>query len=113
MTITDYLRIIRRRGWIVLVAMLLAGGAAFGVSSLQKEMYRATAQVSTVPARPDWGLGNTAKDLMRNFSLNIHTPEVAQRSIERARLDMNPYDFLGQTTVTPDSSTFMIKIEAR
>lgn len=113
MTVQDYLRILSRRGWIIIAAMLLAGLAAFGVSSLQREMYRATVQVSTVPARPDWGLGNTAKDLMRNFALNIRTPEVSQRAIERARLDMNPYDFLGQTTVSPDSSTFMIKIEAR
>jgi capsular polysaccharide biosynthesis protein len=113
MTIQDYLRILRRRGWIILAATVLAGVAAFGVSSLQADMYRATVQVSTVPARPDWGLGNMAKDLMRNFAMNIRTPEVAQRAIDRAKLDMNPYDFLGMTTVSPDSSTFVVKIEAR
>lgn len=113
MNIQDYLQILQRRGWIAVLAVLLAGAAAFGVSYLQAEMYRATVQVSTVPARPDWGLGNTAKDLMRNFAINIQTPEMAQRVIERAQLDMNPYDFLGQVNVAPDSSTFMIKIEAR
>jgi capsular polysaccharide biosynthesis protein len=113
MSIQDYLRILRRRGWIVVLAVVLAGAAAFGVSALQEEMYRATVQVSTVPARPDWGLGNTAKDLMRNFSINIQTPEVAQRVIERAQLDQNPYTFLSTVKVTPDSSTFMILIEAR
>ncbi len=113
MSIQDYLRILRRRGWIVVLAVILAGAAAFGVSALQEEMYRATVQVSTVPARPDWGLGNTAKDLMRNFSINIQTPEVAQRVIERAQLDQNPYTFLSLIKVTPDSSTFMIVIEAR
>ncbi len=113
MTIQDYLRILRRWGWIVAAAMLLAGGAAFGVSSLQKKMYRATVQVSTVPARPDWGLGNTAKDLMRNFALNIRTWEMAERVIARAQLDMDPGDFLSRVAVSPDSSTFTIKIEAR
>jgi len=113
MNIQDYLRIVRRRGWIVVLAVVLAGVAAFGVSMLQKEMYRATVQVSIVPARPDWGLGNTAKDLMRNFAINIQTPEVAQRVIERAQLDQNPYTYLSMVKVTPDSSTFMIKIEAR
>ncbi len=113
MTIQDYLRIVRRRGWIVILAVVLAGAGAFGVSTLQEEMYRATVQVSTVPARPDWGLAGTAKDLMRNFAINIQTPEVAQRVIERAQLDQNPYTFLSLIEVVPDSSTFMIKIEAR
>lgn len=113
MSIRDYIRILRRRGWIIAVAAALAALAAFGVSSIQEEMYRATVQVSIVPARPDWGLGNTAKDLMRNFAINIQTPEVAQKVIDRAQLDQNPYDFLGHITVSPDSSTFMIKIEAR
>lgn len=113
MTVHDYIRILRRRGWILVAAMLLAGLAALGISALQKEMYRATVQVSTVPARPDWGLGNTAKDLMRNFATNIRTWEMAERVIARAQLDMNPGDFLAHVLVSPDSSTFTIKIEAR
>lgn len=113
MNIQDYVRILRSRGWIIVAAVLLAAAGAFGVSAIQEKMYRATVQVSTVPARPDWGLGNTAKDLMRNFAINIQTPEMAQRVIDRAQLDMNPYDFLGHVKVSPESSTFMIKIEAR
>lgn len=113
MTIQDYVRILQRRGWIIAAAVILAGVAAYGISSLQQEMHRSTVQVSTVPARPDWGLGNTAKDLMRNFAINIQTPEMAQRVIDRAQLDQNPFDFLSRVNVAPDSSTFMIKIEAR
>ncbi len=113
MTIQEYARIIRRRGWIILVSVILAAAAAFGVSFLQEDMYRATVYVSTVPARPDWGLGNMAKDLMRNFGANIQTPEVAQRVIDRAQLDQNPYDFLGHINIAADSSDFTIKIEAR
>ncbi len=113
MTVQEYLRIIRRRGWIILVAVALAAAAAFGISSMQKEMYRASVFVSTVPARPDWGLGNTAKDLMRNFASNIQTPEIAQRVIDRAQLDQNPYDFLAHINVAAESSDFTIKIEAR
>jgi capsular polysaccharide biosynthesis protein len=113
MTIQEYMRIIRRRGWIIVAGVLLAAVAAFGVSSLQEEIYRAAVYVSTVPARPDWGLGNTAKDLMRNFAANIQTPEIAQRVIDRAQLDMNPYDFLSNVNVASESSDFTIKIEAR
>lgn len=113
MTIQEYIRILRKRGWIIVVAMVITALLALGVSFLQKEMYRATANVSVVPARADLGLGSTAKDLLRNFAENITTPENAQKVIERAQLDMNPYDFLGHVQVAPDSSTFTIKIEAR
>ena len=113
MTIQEYLRIIRRRGWIIIVTVILGAGAAFAVSYIQESMYSAAVYVSTVPARADWGLGNTAKDLMRNFAANIQTPEIAQRVIERAQLDQNPYDFLGRVNVVAESSDFTIRIEAR
>lgn len=113
MTFQEYWRIIRTRGWIVLLAILLGAGAAFAISMVQKDLYAATVEVSTVPARPDWGLGNTAKDLMRNFTANLKTPEVAARVIARQQLDMNPYDLLANTQIEPDSSTFTIKIQVR
>jgi capsular polysaccharide biosynthesis protein len=113
MTFQEYWRIIRKRGWIVMLAVLLGAAAAFVISYLQKDLYAAAVEVSTVPARPDWGLGNTAKDLMRNFTANLKTPEVAARVIARQQLDMNPYDLLANTQVEPDSSTFTIKIQVR
>jgi capsular polysaccharide biosynthesis protein len=113
MTIQEYLRILQRRGWIMVVAVVLGAVGAFGISYVQEDMYRATVYVSTVPARPDWGLGNTAKDLMRNFAANLKTLENAQDVINRAQLDMNPYAFLAQVDVVPESSDFTVKIEAR
>ena len=113
MTFQEYWRIIRTRGWIVLLAILLGAVGAFAISKFQKNLYAATVEVSTVPARPDWGLGNTAKDLMRNFTANLKTPEVASRVIARQQLDMNPYELLANTQVEPDSSTFTIKIRVQ
>ncbi|MBX3015422.1 MAG: hypothetical protein KF832_28135 [Caldilineaceae bacterium] len=113
MTIQEYIRIIRQRGWIVVVAALFAAVAAYGISYLQKDVYRATVYVSTVPARPDWGLGNTAKDLLRNFALNLKTYENAQAAISNAKLDQDPNAFLANVEVAPETDNFAIKIEAR
>lgn len=112
MNIQEYIRILRRRGWIVVAAVLLCAAAAFGVSALQKEVYRASVYVSTVPARADYGLATTASELMRNFVANIQTPEVAQQVIDQARLDQNPYEFLSDVKIQPDPSTFLIRIDA-
>ncbi|MCY4078937.1 MAG: hypothetical protein OXF54_01745 [Caldilineaceae bacterium] len=111
--IQEYSGVVRRFGWILIVAVILAGSLSYGVSFLQEEMYRATIHVSTVPARPDWGLGNTAKELMRNFVRNLRTFEVAEEVIARAQLDMHPSDFLRLTNIASEPSTFTIEIEAR
>jgi len=113
MSIQEYIRIIRRRGWIVVAAALFAAIAAFGISAVQTDLFRATVYVSTVPARPDWGLGNTAKDLMRNFALNLRTYENAAEAIARAKLDQDPNAFLANTQVATETDNFAIKIEAR
>lgn len=111
--IQEYSGVVRRFGWILIVAVILAGSLSYGISFLQEEMYRATIHVSTVPARPDWGLGNTAKELMRNFVRNLRTFEVAEEVIARAQLDMHPSDFLRLTNIASEPSTFTIEIEAR
>lgn len=111
--IQEYSGVVRRFGWILIVAVILAGSLSYGVSFLQEEMYRATVHVSTVPARPDWGLGNTAKELMRNFVRNLRTFEVAEVVIARAQLDMHPSEFLRLTNIASEPSTFTIEIEAR
>jgi capsular polysaccharide biosynthesis protein len=112
MEIKDYLSILRKRGWIIIVLALLAGALAFGISRVQTPIYKAKATVSVVPARPDWGLGNTAKDLMRNFAVNIKTHQTARRVIDRAQLDMSTYDLLSKVEVNPVGDQFTIEIAA-
>ena len=113
MDLRAYLDIIRRRGWIILVCAILAAGLAFGAAKVQTKIYRATVRISAVPARPDWGLGNSAKDLLRNFVNNINTHDMANRVIARAKLDMNSYDLLAKITVSAEPENFIIRVDAQ
>ncbi len=115
MTLNEYIRILRRRGWIIVAAALLAAVAAFGVSYVQEDVYRASVEVSTVPARADWGLNNTTKDLMRNFVTRVNTHEVAQQVIDTTQLDMTSGNFLAQGNLAEDASKLTIRFnfEAR
>lgn len=112
MEIRDYLRILRQRGWIIVVLALLAAGLAFGISQVQTPTYKAKAMVSVLPARPDWGLGNTAKDLLRNFAVNIKTHKTARQVIDAAHLDMSTYDLLAKVEVNPVGDQFLVEIAA-
>ncbi len=113
MDLHAYFDIVRRRGWIIVVVAVIAVVAALGISLVQTKIYRATARISAVPARPDWGLGNSAKDLLRNFVNNINTHDMANRVIARAQLDMNSYDLLAKITVSAEPENFIIRIDAK
>ena len=114
MEITDYLRILRKRGWIMIVVALVAAASAYGFSKLQTPVYSATVKLSVVPARAtDWGSSNSLKDLLRNYAEIIRTHTMAAEVIDRAQLDMDTNNFLSKLFVSPDSSTFTLALEAR
>jgi capsular polysaccharide biosynthesis protein len=114
MEISDYLRILRKRGWIILVVAVVAAASAFVFSKMQTPIYSASIKLSVVPARAtDWGSSNSLKDLLRNYAENIRTHTMAQQVINRAQLDMDTLTLLGKLFVNPDSSTFTLEIEAR
>lgn len=112
MDLRAYLSILKRRGWIILVTAVLAMILAGGLSIFQTKTYRATARISAVPARPDWGLGSSAKDLLRSFVLNINTHDMANQVISAAHLDMSSYDLLAKLTVSAEPDNFAIRIDA-
>jgi len=113
MEIKTYLRILKKRGWIILVAALIAGAAAFGFSKIQDPIYRTRILVSVVPARADWGLGNSLKDLLRNYQTNLLTHRMAGQVIDRAQLDMNSYEFLSEIEVNPEPDRFVMEIVSK
>lgn len=113
MEIKAYLRILRRRGWIIILAAVIAAAAAFGFSRLQEPIYRARILVSVLPARADWGLSNSTKDLLRNFQTNLLTHRMAQKVIDRAQLDMNTYELLAEVEANPEPDRFVIEIVAK
>lgn len=113
MELTDYLRIFRKRGWIVILVALVAAASAFGFSKLQTPVYSASVKLSVNPARADWGLANITRELLRNYAENIRTHTMAQEVINRAQLDMDTTTLLGKLFVSPAADTFTLELEAR
>ncbi len=112
MEFREYWNIAKKRGWIIILAAIVAAVAAMGVSLIMPETYRASIQLSANPARADWGLNQAAQELLRNYALNIKSHTMTQKAIDRAQLDMSTYDFLGNLDVSVDSSNLSIKLQA-
>lgn len=113
MELTDYWRILRKRGWIAILVAAVAAVSAFGFSRMQTPVYNASVKLSVNPARADWGLGNATKDLLRNYAENMRTHNMAREVIDRAQLDMDTTTLLGKIVISPAADTFTLQIEAR
>jgi len=113
MELRDYFRIIRKRGWIILVVALLAAVAAVGFSKLQTPVYRASIQLTVEPARLDWSLSQTLKDALNNYVVRLNTHKMAKKVIERAQLGISADELLSKLSVSSDPSNYTIQIEAK
>ena len=113
MELTDYIRIIRQRGWIIILVAIIAAASAYGFSKMQTPIYSASTRLWVQPARADWGLSSTLKDLLRGYVEAIKTHRVAQEVIDRGQLDMQTSDLLSKVFLNPDASNFTIQVEAR
>jgi capsular polysaccharide biosynthesis protein len=115
MELKDYLRIIRRRGWIVVSLALLTALAAYGFSRVQPTIYQASVKLTARPARPDWGLQQTVSALLRSLAGDITTHEFMSEVIDRAKLDMTTDDLLdGRTVFVKDEAAdFTIMVTVR
>jgi LPS O-antigen subunit length determinant protein (WzzB/FepE family) len=55
--LSDYLRIIRQRGWLIILLALLTAAAAFGYSKMQTEVFESQVNMLVTPARLDFRAG--------------------------------------------------------
>lgn len=108
MNLLDYLRVIMRRGWILVLAVAITAGAAFVYSKVQTPVYRATQQVSVQPARNDFGLAETLRILLRSYVVILNTDDNALEVIQRQQADMTPGELRSKTTINSDPTTLLV-----
>lgn len=111
MELRDYLRILRKRGWIILLLAALTAGAAFGFSQLQLVEYKSTIQVYVQPARIDNGTLLATKQILRGFVAYIDSKNFAQQVINRLGLDMLAETLKGRVTIASKDEDYLIQID--
>jgi capsular polysaccharide biosynthesis protein len=107
----DYLSVLIKRGRIIVLVAVIAASATFAFCNLQTVTYRSSIQLNVIPARLDWGLQQTIKGLMRNYSGQIKSRTLIESVVSRQQLDMTVDDVLRRMTVSPIESDFLIQID--
>jgi capsular polysaccharide biosynthesis protein len=111
--LNDYLRILRQKGWVIILVALLTAGAAFGFSKMQTEVYKSTARLLVIPTRSDLGQSLAAKELLRSYEQWLRSSLRAQRVIDILQLDMTANDLLGDVSVASDNSSFVVQLDVK
>src|SRR6185437_12208929 len=116
-TVADYLAILRRRKWIVLVPPVVAASAAFALSTAQSPLYRASAQVLVNPpsvvtaiTQVDPSGGDPVRFLQTQASI-ARAPELAARVAAASGIPgMTAGRVLSESQVTPSGDSDLVRI---
>ena len=113
MSLTEYVHLLRRWGWILVLVAMLTAGSAYVLSKAQTPVYKSTILVGVQPTRPDLGLTESAKTLLRFYVAVINSTVYAQKVIDAKQLDSEAVSLLGDVTIASDESRFVIQIDVK
>jgi capsular polysaccharide biosynthesis protein len=111
MQLADYVRILVRRGWIMVLLAVLAGAAAYILSSQQQPVFRSTQTVLIQPSRFDLGLAEATNRLLESNVQYLNSSLRAQEIIDRLNLDMRPDQIMGITTIDANQNQLTVQID--
>ena len=116
--LADYLAVIRRYMWTIVMIAVVVPVSAYIVSSRQTKVYSATSKVllsrqnlgSALTGVPNAD-SNTDPDRFAQTQAEIaRTPEVAAKAIKRAGITgMFPYELLDNTSVSPETNADVLR----
>ena len=110
MELSDYVRILRQRGWMIILMAVLTAGAAFGFSKMQTELYESNLKLLVLPSRTDFGQAQAAKELLRSYEQWLNSRFRAQAVIDQLQLDMTAGALLSDVRVASDNASFVIQM---
>jgi capsular polysaccharide biosynthesis protein len=106
----DYVRILRQKGWLIILVAVLTAAAAFGFSKIQTPVYESSLRMLVQPARTDFGQAQAAKQLLRGYVQWIRSSYRAATVIDQLQLDMTPSQLLSDVEVASDDSSFVVQL---
>ncbi|MCZ7672658.1 MAG: Wzz/FepE/Etk N-terminal domain-containing protein [Chloroflexi bacterium] len=110
MELSDYLRILKQRGWIIILMALLTAVAAFGFSKMQTELFESNLRLLVFPSRTDFGQAQAAKELLGSYEQWLLSSYRAQDVIDELGLDMTAPALLADVKVASDISSYVIRM---
>lgn len=113
MTMLEVFSLLRRRGWIIVILAVLTAASAYVFSVLQTEVWQSSVRILVEPARPDFGLTQSAKTVLRSYVQWLRTETNAQIIINELQLDRTAESLLSDVVIDSEDENFVIQIDVR
>ena len=88
MQLQDYWNIIAKRWWIIMLVAVVAVASAYVYSKSQQPIFRSSARLYVMPARPDYGNVLFISNMVRQYGQLIVTDRFVNAVNEKLNLDM-------------------------
>lgn len=112
MQLQDYIAVLTKRWWVIGLTALAAVVAAYGVSRLQPQTFRAQTVYLAIANRPDNGLNIVLRGTMNSYRELILQPDALEAVSQQLQLDVSGERLMQDVFVQPRPDDQKIIIEA-
>ncbi len=117
MDIAQIIRLLRKWGWLMLIAAIILGGVNYVIRSGQPSMYQAETKIAIggfiQSPNPNTSEIYTGLQLAETYAELVTTSEVLTGALQTLNLDLNPDDLRGQIGVRTIPNTSLLVITVR
>ena len=109
----EYLLIIARRWWLVLITIFVAAGSAYLYSSTQDGTYETSARLMAIAEPPDYYTDLYAKNRLASYRDLIDNHEFVATALESAGSGIDPGRAVGMLSVGHNPDANVVQVIAR
>lgn len=111
MPIREYVKIVVKRWWLLVLLAAVGAAAAYGYSKLEQPLYRATAKLYVTPFRPDYGVTLVIQNLIRQYSQLLQSDSFLTSVSNQLRLDLPPSEMRERIHAAGAADNLVIQID--
>jgi capsular polysaccharide biosynthesis protein len=112
MQLADYIAVLRRRWWVILLTAAVATIVAFIISTYQTRVWRSEASYLVVPNRADQGLAILLQNSMDSYRVMALAPTQLEQISQQLKLDRDADWMLEHVHIQAQTDTRLMIVQA-
>lgn len=114
MQLSDYLQVLTKRWWVILLTLIAAVGGAFVISKLLPDTYRSQAVYLALANQADNGLNIVLRNSMNSYRELVMQPSVLDQISQNSGLDISGERWMRDVNIQPrpDEQKIIIEVDA-